>query len=114
MSKRKQSKKPSGANQPSQPVAVQPPAFFNEAAGRRFYHQVWEWTSERAYTLHLYLTWESGGAWQSRHHVCSYRALLRAELDAVLAAAGFGSVRWLMPAESGYYQPLVLARKAQA
>jgi len=93
--------------------AMQPPAFFSDAAGRRFHHQVWDWTSERSYTLHLYLTWESAGVWQTRHHVCTYRALLRAELDAVLTAVGFQEVRWLMPAESGYYQPLVIARKAQ-
>ena len=37
--------------------------------------------------------------------------LLRAELSSALHDAGFGAVRWLMPAESGFYQPLVLATK---
>lgn len=94
--------------------SMQPPVFHSDPRGRRFYHQVWDWTSERTYILHLYLTWEDAGAWQSRHYATPYRALLRAELDGLLAAAGFQDVRWLMPAESGYYQPLVLARKARS
>jgi hypothetical protein len=28
----------------------------------------------------------------------------------VLRDAGFNEIRWLMPAESGFFQPLVLAR----
>lgn len=88
---------------------MQPPVFFGEPGGRRFYHQVWDWTSERSYTLHLYLTWEDAGRWHSRHHASTYRALLRTELEAALTAVGFREVRWLMPAESGYYQPVVLA-----
>ncbi len=93
---------------------MQPPVFHSDPGGRRFYHQVWDWTSERAYTLHLYLTWEDAGRWQSRHYATVYRALLRAELDCVLSSVGFQEVRWLMPAESGYYQPLVLARKTRS
>jgi len=38
-----------------------------------------------------------------------YRALLRADLSRILAQAGFADIVWLRPAESGYYQPVVLA-----
>jgi hypothetical protein len=32
-------------------------------------------------------------------------------LSAALELAGFEQVQWLMPQESGFYQPIVLARK---
>jgi SAM-dependent methyltransferase len=39
--------------------AVPPPAFFKDGVYRRIYHQVWDWTSDRQYTVHLYLRWET-------------------------------------------------------
>jgi len=39
----------------------------------------------------------------------TYRALLRETLTQTLSQAGFAEVRWLMPDESGFYQPIVLA-----
>ncbi len=94
------------ANRPAMP----PPTFFHDGEYRRIYHQLWDWTSEREYKLHLYITQQTNTGWNSRHFVSVYRALLREELTALLHQASFTQVRWLMPAESGFYQPLVLAR----
>jgi SAM-dependent methyltransferase len=91
--------------------AMPPPAFFQDGAYRRIYHQVWDWTSDRQYTVHLYITKEDGSGWTCRHFVSVYRAVLREELTAILHQAHFVEVRWLMPAESGFYQPVVLARR---
>lgn len=91
--------------------AMQEPAFFGEAGSRRIVHQVWDWKEAAGYTLHLYLTVEEEGSWATRHFVSEYRALKRQELTVALRAAGFAEPVWLMPAESGYYQPLVLARR---
>jgi len=88
-----------------------PPAFFRDGERRRIYHQIWDWTSGRQYTVHLYITLEIEAGWTCRHFVATYRAVLRAELTAILEQAGFRDVRWLMPADSGFYQPLVLARR---
>jgi glycine/sarcosine N-methyltransferase len=90
--------------------AMPPPAFFPDGEYRRIYHQVWDWTGDRQYTAHLYITHEDRTGWSCRHFVSIYRAVLRAELTTLLSQAGFVDVRWLMPAESGFYQPLVLAR----
>jgi len=49
--------------------------------------------------------------WTSHHFLSEYRCLLRGELSAALELAGFEQVQWLMPQESGFYQPIVLARK---
>ncbi len=91
--------------------SVQGPAFFQDGAFRRIVHQVWHWMDERTYTLHLYITRETPKGWECGHYVAVYRALRRDELTAVLGEAGFTAVRWLTPADSGFYQPLVLANR---
>lgn len=90
--------------------AAQPPAFFGQPGSRRIVHQVWDWIDDTRYTLHLYLTIETDAEWKTHHFVSEYRCLLRDELYTLLRSAGFQDVRWIMPAESGYYQPLVLAQ----
>lgn len=91
--------------------AAPPPAFFRDGAYRRIYHQVWDWTSDRQYILHLYITQETSEGWRCRHFVSAYRAVLRQELTAILQQTGFSEPRWMMPADSGFYQPMVLARR---
>ena len=64
---------------------VQGPAFLDDAGRRRIVHQVWDWTSERCYTFHLYITRETGEGWECFHYAANYRALQRAELGEILA-----------------------------
>lgn len=92
--------------------SIQPPTFYGSAENRRFVHQVWDWTGERSYTVHLYLTLHEGSAWTAHHFVSEYRCLLRTELSAALSAAGFNRIQWLLPAASGYYQPIVVAHRS--
>ena len=93
-----------------QKPAVQQPAFYGTEGKRRIVHKVWEWIDDARYTLHLFITTQSGLAWTTRHFVSEYRILQRSEVFMVLQSAGFATVQWLMPAESGFYQPIVLAR----
>jgi SAM-dependent methyltransferase len=86
------------------------PVFYGREEERRIVHQVWDWIDDARYTLHHYITVRSGQNWTAHHFVSEYRCLLRDELSAGLKSAGFGSVQWLTPAESGYFQPLVVAR----
>ena len=88
------------------------PAFYGAVGERRIVHQVWDWIDERRYIVHLYITVESGRSWQAHHFVSEYRSLLREELSNLLREAGFTDIRWILPAESGYYLPLVLARRS--
>ena len=60
--------------------------------------------------MHLYITHETPLGWACRHFVSEYRAVVREELMSLLHQAGFDEVRWLMPGDSGFYQPLVLGR----
>lgn len=88
----------------------QQPAFYGDPGERRIVHQVWDWLDAKRYAVHLYIGEESNQAWTTRHFVSEYRCILRSELSNELESAGFKDVRWLMPGQSGYYQPIVLAR----
>jgi glycine/sarcosine N-methyltransferase len=90
---------------------MQPPAFYGAPGSRRIVHQIWDWEDRARYTLHLYLTLEREAAWTNLHFVSGYRAVLRDELSSALQAAGLEDVRWIAPAESGFYQPIIIARR---
>lgn len=89
--------------------SIMPPAFFQDGEFRRFVHQVWDWTDERSYRFHLYLTFENANGWQAHHVTGTYRAVTPAEVAALAERAGFKAVRVLSPGESGYYQPIIRA-----
>jgi glycine/sarcosine N-methyltransferase len=89
--------------------SIMPPAFFQDGEFRRFVHQVWDWTDERSYRFHLYLTFENGNGWQVHHVTGTYRAVTPAEVAALTERAGFKAVRVLSAGESGYYQPIIRA-----
>jgi glycine/sarcosine N-methyltransferase len=79
---------------------------------RRVTAQVWEWDAgQPTYRVHQFVIRElPDGAWSARHYEARYRAFQRSELMAASVAAGFHDVRWLEPAETGYYQPIVTAQ----
>ena len=90
---------------------AQGPAYYGERGRRRIVHQVWDWSDREWYVVHLYITVKTEEGWDSHHFVSEYRCLLRAELSDVLATAGYEEFQWLMPGESGFYQPIVVARR---
>lgn len=86
-------------------------------AGRRMVYQVWDWAADgERYTVSQFVVRDGrpGAAgvedWTTRSVRTEYRALRRATLTAALETAGFAEVRWGMPEETGYYQPVVVAR----
>jgi glycine/sarcosine N-methyltransferase len=89
---------------------VHGPVFYEDGGRRRIVHQVWDWTGERRYTMHLYITRETAAGWESHHFSSAFHAVPRAMVNGALEAAGFSGVHWMEPDESGYYQPIVLAR----
>ncbi len=88
---------------------VHGPAFLSSPPCRRIVHQIWDWLDDRRYTFHIYLTIQTAAGWDSHHYAATYRTVLREELSTALVIAGFREVQWLFPADTGYYQPLVLA-----
>ena len=77
--------------------------------GQRVLFQTWDWIGEN-YRFIQYIIDDEGAAELSRFE-CEYRATRREELTVLLRAAGCRDVSWRMPEETGFYQPLVLARK---
>ena len=74
--------------------------------------QVWDWDAEgRSYELAQFTLRGEGESWQTACRRTPLRALRRDELCDALSAAGLGDVRWRTPDETGYYQPIVTARK---
>lgn len=91
------------------------PRVFDDAEGRRISFQVWDWADDgRSYRVHQFLVRQLEGRWHTDHFATDYRALLRGELTAALATIGLAAVHWHEPEDSGYYQPIVTARKRLA
>jgi ubiquinone/menaquinone biosynthesis C-methylase UbiE len=82
-----------------------------DGAGLTATFQVWTWhdDGERYDYEHLMLVGEGSG-WRVGSRTGTYWALTRSELAALAGEAGLVGVRWLLPAESGFFQPLMLAR----
>lgn len=88
------------------------PRVFDRPDGRQIAFQVWDWDAAAPiYTVHQYVVREAGGAWRTHHEETVYRALRRADLAEIMRAAGFREVAWHLPAETGYYQPILTGRQ---
>lgn len=92
------------------PTTVTPVRVIDDAGGRRMVYQVWDWRDDERYVVTQFIVDGGPGGWAARGFTGEYRALRRATLTAALRAAGLVDVGWHMPADTGYYQPLVLAR----
>lgn len=91
------------------PKATEPRVFDD---GKRIVFQVWDWADDaKTYQTNHFLIQEINGQWITKHNKTRYRALLRDEFSHILSAVGFSDIEWSMPSESGYYQPIVTARK---
>jgi len=92
------------------------PRFNNEHVqdkedGRRIVFQLWDWDDDgRRYQIHQFLILHHDGEFEVNHFETKLRALLRDELISAIRNAGYEKVRWHVPEDSGYYQPIVTAR----
>ena len=86
-----------------------PPYIHQTAAGRRVSFQTWDWNGDH-YKLTQYII-DDEGALQVSKFDCEYRATRREELTRLLLSSGCRDVVWKLPEETGFYQPIVLARK---
>lgn len=89
-----------------------PPYIHSDGNGRRVAFQTWDWQGEN-YRLTQYLI-ADGESFAVSRFSCEYRATRREELTALLRAAGCDEVSWLFPEETGFFQPIVTARKNSA
>ena len=77
--------------------------------GQRVSFQTWVWDDNR-YHLTQYII-DDEESLQISKFECDYRATRRDELTRLFLMNGCNDVTWKMPEETGFYQPIVIARK---
>ena len=86
-----------------------PPYIHKTDKGQRVSFQTWDWDGDH-YKLTQYII-DDEGVLQTGKFQCEYRAVRREELTRLLRSAGCGEVVWMFPEETGFYQPIVIAKK---
>lgn len=90
-----------------------PPIITEYPEGRAIVFQIWDWLpGGDAYTVsHFTLRQRGPDDWHTNCSTSVLHAWQRAEVSTALADAGANAIEWHMPDQSGYYQPIVTARK---
>lgn len=86
-----------------------PPYIHKTEKGQRVSFQTWDWQGE-CYRLTQYII-DDEKTPTVRKFECEYRATRREELTSLFTACGCKKVTWLFPEKTGFYQPIVVARK---
>jgi SAM-dependent methyltransferase len=86
-----------------------PPYIHKTGNGQRVSFQTWVWKDDN-YQLTQYII-DDGETLQVSKFVCEYRAARRKELTDLLLSNDCSDVVWKFPEETGFYQPIVVARK---
>ncbi len=100
------------------PLVEDRPRFNNQHVqdrpdGRRVVFQLWDWADDgRCYVMHQFLIRQADDGFETNHFQTKLRALQREDIVTALQDAGYADIRWNLPEESGYYQPIITARNA--
>lgn len=86
-----------------------PPYIHKEDKGQRVSFQTWDWDEDN-YKLTQYII-EDEDTLEVSKFQCEYRATRREEMTELLLSCGCSKVEWKFPEETGFYQPIVVARK---
>ncbi|MBO5388137.1 MAG: class I SAM-dependent methyltransferase [Lachnospiraceae bacterium] len=86
-----------------------PPYIHKNDKGQRVSFQTWEWKDD-IYKFIQYIV-EDEDELQVSKFECEYRATTREEMTKLLLDCGCSKVEWKFPEETGFYQPIVVARK---
>lgn len=86
-----------------------PPYIHKTDKGQRVSFQTWDWNEDH-YKLTQYII-DDEGSLQVSKFGCEYRTVRREELTNLLLANGCNEVMWKFPEETGFYQPIVIAKK---
>lgn len=86
-----------------------PPYIHKTAKGQRVSFQTWDWSGD-LYKLTQYII-EDGDILNASKFECEYRATRREELTNLFVSNGCREIKWLFPEETGFYQPIIIARK---
>ncbi len=91
-----------------------PPVVNDNPEGRSIVFQVWDWNTEGSgYQLNHFTVKQQSESWETICAVSTLRAWQRAEVHAALQNTGLSDIEWRMPDTSGFYQPIISARKSR-
>lgn len=95
------------------PPASTLPQVFQSGGTRIISFQLWNWHDEDGiYDLeHFQVRENPDGTRATERRTATYRAYTRAALARLAATAGLEDVTWHTPRESGFFQPLMTARR---
>lgn len=80
--------------------------------GRTITFQLWHWHADgERYDLELFQLLPAGDTWTPKVSRTTYWALPEEETAAFAAGAGFVDALWHAPADSGFHQPVLAARR---
>lgn len=89
--------------------AYSPPYIHKTEKGQRVSFQTWNWEGDN-YRLIQYIV-DDEETLQVSKFECEYRATRRAEMTTLFMENGCSEVKWMFPEETGFYQPIVIAKK---
>jgi SAM-dependent methyltransferase len=96
---------------------VSTPVHVHRSAGggeRTVTFQLWHWHDDgEHYDLEHFQLRPAGGQWRVKVRRTAYWALTKDRLAGLAAKAGFPGARWRMPQETGFFQPLLVARAGE-
>ncbi|MET8545423.1 class I SAM-dependent methyltransferase [Kitasatospora sp. NPDC004799] len=92
--------------------ASTPPQTAEHGGRRSVVFQLWQWHEDgERYDLELFrLLSDQTGQWQTTVHRSTYWALTQEQVSAFATEAGLAEVRWEQPADTGFFQPVLIAR----
>lgn len=90
-----------------------PPQIFDDGVQSIISFQTWKWRGDSdIYDLdHFQLRRIDAGNWSAIVRAATYRAYSRDRLAHLAQLAGLRSLAWHMPADTGFFQPLLVGRK---
>ncbi|MEN5231491.1 class I SAM-dependent methyltransferase [Sphingobacterium faecium] len=94
----------------NKPVST-PPTVKNEEGKRTISFQVWDWIKQDVYIVNHFTLKGKDDQFETNLRKTKYRAYRRTDLTNIFDTAGFVQISWLMPQQSGYYQPIFIGKK---
>jgi len=91
--------------------ATSPLHITDTLTGKKITFQLWHWNKDIYDFTQYILQDEDGTPLAAFKSSCRYRAVIRSELTNILDSVGFHKVEWIMPEDSQFYQPIVIAQK---
>ncbi len=94
--------------------ASAPPQVTQTSDGRAITFQLWHWHEDgERYDLEHFQLVPAGSTWTVRVRRTTYWAMTGRQLTDLVSEAGFTHLTWHTPTTSGYYQPVLTARRGR-